>query len=208
MARLGSAISGFGRALLIRLPLAYLGSLALLYWLSAPVGAVLLPVMETELAQIVPGCVAASATLRNGQVKLTLEIRDLPPPSPNPARVRTTMQLGHLLVSPVIALTLLLAWPQLHPRARATAAFWLVLFLFIVQVFDQPFVVADAILSKLGQQDGLGRALWRFWTFLLDNGGRQLLGILAFGMALLIVRDRERSPVNKRANRVSTPQRV
>jgi len=212
MRRHREPVLNFGRAFLIRLPLAYLCALALVFALRGPACQLFLPIFETEVMQIIPGCDVASAKLTEGRVKVIVQIRDLPAPAPNPARLRTSLPLDLLLIAPVLGFTLVFAWPRLRRGSRFAVALWLILLLSLAQMLDQPFVTADAIMASAGLKNGVGRAACGYWSFLLDNGGRQFLAILAFGISLAVTRRlRKRRPRgrtrvrSKRASRWAPP---
>ncbi len=196
MRLLGEPGSSFGRAFLVRLPLAYLCALGLVYALRVPASGLFLPILEAELTQLVPGCDVASAKLGGERVLLSVQIRDLPAPAPNPARLRMSLPLSQLLVAPALAFTLLLAWPRLRQRARLAVALWLLLFLSLAQMLDQPFVAADALMARAGLINRVSHAAFGYWSFVLDNGGRQFLAILAFGSAVTVQRRRENGAVS------------
>ena len=96
--------------------------------------------------------------------------------------------MGRILyISPLILYSFLLAWPGLSIRERFKAFLISVPLLIAAQLIDIPFDIINRIEKPWGAQSLSGR-FREFWNYLLNNGGRQFLGLIVFLISIASVR--------------------
>jgi hypothetical protein len=174
--------------LLLRITGAYLILAGLFNLFEVQLERALLPLVQ--LGFTATGVDAVSLGVEHGKIVIALlALANSNDGGPAVQTAQTVVQVhapaNTLLVPALILLTGLVAWPIRSVKERLIAAcVGFALFALIVMV-DLPCAASAAIFEKLAGSHPLDLDFAGFWWFFLDNGGRQLLSIVATLAALL-----------------------
>jgi len=157
------------------------------HWVGPTCAAPLLPVLEQSLKFTHPEFIGPSFTIRHDRLHLETAIKldSALPASQRIVTLRAELSARQLLVCPVIALSLLFAWPHKSRRKLFLAFMFAIALIAFVESLDTPYVFVAAIAEKQSAAVLLPRDFDSFWWFFLDNGGRQLLSLFVAPLAVL-----------------------
>ncbi len=172
----------------LRLALAYLVLATTAVVCERPILAAMVPVVRTGFAVFHHDDVAVrSISTDQGQLTAGLVVRRDAPSHRGHVKVTTASNGRTVLLEPLLALSLLIAWRFRSRREKAVGLLVGVLFAFVLVAHNESFILLDYIDDKVGRTSGLAGALASFWGFFLANGGRQLLGLAAGAAAIGVV---------------------
>lgn len=171
----------------------------------------LLPLYRQGLEWTHPEFVVRSLSVQDGTLRLEAQIKKVTPGRSGHRQVGSTFELParQLLVAPIIALALLVAWPHRSRRLALTAFVLALPLVAVVELLDTPYAIAAIAAEQLSEPGKAPRDWEAFWWFFLDNGGRQFLSLWAAGCAVFAAQGLARkpsapeSPASKREERRS-----
>lgn len=142
----------------------------------------LLPLFSWEIQGIRPNYEVRGFTLNERQeIMFTIDV-DRETFGEKGEVLETVRRRGGIMgktayISPIIALTLVLAWPGATWRERGLALFVSFPLGLLAQMSDMPFHIVNRV-EMVWPDVSLGARAREFWVHIMNNGGRQFLGIL------------------------------
>lgn len=174
--------------LLAKFAVAYVLATATLHSIGSLYGEALLPVLETSFKLFHPELGVPSFSIGGDKLRMQTEFQVAVPGRAlrQNATAHFELPLPTLYVCPVLALTMLLAWPDRSRAARLRSLLLSVPLIGLVEGADSAQTFALLLSDKIeAARNVSGNTLGPFWGFFLENGGRQSLSILVAPLAML-----------------------
>jgi hypothetical protein len=96
---------------------------------------------------------------------------------------RHKAQASSLCIAPIIIITLILAWPALPLSRRLKAFIFSLPMIALIQCMDYPLIFISNIASVYSNNVPMN-TIFKIWSHILNNGGRQFLSLIAFLLAI------------------------
>jgi hypothetical protein len=171
-----------------RLLAACFAVIAFLYVIGPFYIRLLLPVFTWEIEFLNPQYkVVEGGIVSIGQInylQLDIEVNKPMPPGRQGAGdsghiTRHKAQASSLCIAPIIIFSLILAWPSLPIKRRLKAFIFSLPLIVLVECLDYP-IIFIANISSVYSDNILLNTVLKIWSYILSNGGRQFLALIAF----------------------------
>jgi hypothetical protein len=105
--------------------------------------------------------------------------QDLKEPLESSHVTRHKAQASALCIAPIIIFSLILAWPALPLNRRLKAFVFSLPLIVLIECLDYPIIFMSNIASVYSDNTA-ANAIFKIWSHILNNGGRQFLSLIAF----------------------------